>query len=85
LTKLLEAQKELLENNIPYVQKQFEKAKSKLSEQLTEEKIQSLCDKQIKIVELEKQLNELQVQKQDKLQQAQIIQLTYGIPSSSKN
>lgn len=85
MTKLLEAQKELLENNIPYVQKQLEKAKSKLSEQLTEEKIQSLCDKQIKIVELEKQLNELQVQKQDKLQQAQIIQLTYGIPSSSKN
>jgi len=68
LAKLLEAQKELLENDIPYVQKQFEKAKNKLNKQLTEEKIRLLCDKQIEVVRLEQQLNELQIQ------QAQILQ-----------
>jgi len=81
---LLEAQKELLENDIPYVQKQFEKAKNKLSKHLTEEIIKSLCDKQIKLIKLEKHLTSLQ---QDQEQVAQILQLTsqpYGIPSSSK-
>ncbi|KAF0472435.1 hypothetical protein F8M41_025007 [Gigaspora margarita] len=62
LETLLEAQREVLQNDNAFARKQLEKIKKRLSNELTAEKIQELLGKIVEINELEVQLNNLKIQ-----------------------
>ncbi|CAG8712105.1 28249_t:CDS:2, partial [Racocetra persica] len=57
LESLIEAHKEILQNNSAYACKQLEKCKKKLTEVLTDEEIQYILGKKVEINELETHLN----------------------------
>jgi chromosome segregation ATPase len=58
LKTLLEAQSEVSYNNSSFALRQLEKIKNKLGSQLSSEKINALCQVQVEVVELEKQIKE---------------------------
>ncbi|CAG8469705.1 1825_t:CDS:1 [Racocetra fulgida] len=59
LESLIEAHKEVLQNNSAYARKQLEKCKKKLAEVLTDEEIQYILGKEVEINELGTQLNNI--------------------------